>query len=57
MISGWWIKQNKCRLPALVDTNQQPRPNKRRQYSEALKRQMVAETQAPEFGVDRGATS
>ena len=31
----------------LVDTKQQPGPTKRRQYSEALKRQMVAETQAP----------
>ena len=31
----------------LVDTKQQPSPTKRRQYSEALKRQMVAETQAP----------
>ena len=31
----------------LVDTKQQPDPTKRRQYSEALKRQMVAETQAP----------
>ena len=31
----------------LVDTRQQPGATKRRQYSEALKRQMVAETQAP----------
>src|SRR5689334_9183547 len=31
----------------LVDTKQQPDPTKRREYSEALKRQMVAETQAP----------
>ena len=31
----------------LVDTKQQADPTKRRQYSEALKRQMVAETQAP----------
>jgi len=31
----------------LVDTKQQPGAPKRRQYSEALKRQMVAETQAP----------
>ena len=31
----------------LVDTKQEPSPTKRRQYSEALKRQMVAETQAP----------
>jgi transposase-like protein len=30
----------------LVDTKQQPATTKRRQYSEALKRQMVAETQA-----------
>jgi hypothetical protein len=30
-----------------VDTKQQPGAKKRRQYSEALKRQMVAETQAP----------
>ena len=32
---------------SLVDSKQQPGPTKRRQYSEALKRQMVAETQAP----------
>src|SRR6188472_1905596 len=31
----------------LVDTKQQPSAVKRRQYSEALKRQMVAETQVP----------
>ena len=31
----------------LVDTKQQPGPTKRREYSEALKRQMVAETQLP----------
>jgi transposase len=31
----------------LVDTKQQPSPTKRRKYPEALKRQMVAETQAP----------
>jgi transposase len=31
----------------LVDTKQQPGPTKRREYSEALKRQMVAETQTP----------
>jgi transposase len=31
----------------LVDTKQQPGATKRRQYSEALKRQMVAETLAP----------
>ena len=31
----------------LADTKQQPGPTKRRQYSEALKRQMVAETEAP----------
>src|SRR5262245_17574441 len=31
----------------VVDTKQQPSPTKRRQYSEALKHQMVAETQAP----------
>ena len=31
----------------LVDTKQRPVATKRRQYSEALKRQMVAETQAP----------
>ena len=31
----------------LVDTKQQPGPTKRRQYSEALKRQIVAETQEP----------
>jgi transposase len=30
----------------LVDTKRQPGATKRRQYSEALKRQMVAETQA-----------
>jgi len=32
----------------IVDTKQQPGATKRRQYSEALKRQMVAETLAPE---------
>jgi len=32
---------------SLVDTKQQPGTAKRRQYSEALKRQMVAETQVP----------
>jgi transposase len=31
----------------LVDTKQQPGLTKRRQYSEALKRPMVSETQAP----------
>jgi transposase len=31
----------------LVDTKRPPNATKRRQYSEALKRQMVAETQAP----------
>ena len=31
----------------LVDTKQQPGLTRRRQYSEALKRQMVSETQAP----------
>jgi transposase len=31
----------------LVDTKQEPGARKRRQYSEALKRQMVAETLAP----------
>ena len=31
----------------LVDTKQQPGATKRRQYSEASKRQMVAETRAP----------
>src|SRR5260370_7793948 len=31
----------------LVDAKQQPGLTKRRQYSEALKRQIVAETQAP----------
>ena len=31
----------------VVDTKQQPSATKRRQYSEALKRQMVTETQAP----------
>ena len=31
----------------LVDTKQQPGATKRRQYSEALKRRMVAETQVP----------
>jgi len=42
----------------LVDTKQQPSPARRRQYSEELKRQMAAETQAPGgVGVDRGATS
>jgi transposase len=47
MISGWRIKQNKCPLAGLVDTRQQPGATTRRQYSAALKRQMVAETQAP----------
>jgi hypothetical protein len=32
----------------LVDTKQQPGPTKRRPYSEALKRQMVAEMQRRE---------
>ena len=31
----------------VMDTKQQPGATKRRQYSEALKRQMVAETQVP----------
>jgi transposase len=31
----------------LLDTKQQPGPTKRREYSEALKRQMVAETLEP----------
>src|SRR5207245_6464371 len=31
----------------LMDTKQQPGPTKRRQYSEALKRQIVAETLEP----------
>ena len=31
----------------IVDTREQLGPTKRRQYSEALKRQMVAETQLP----------
>src|SRR6185312_16350698 len=31
----------------VVDTKQQPSATKRRQYSEALKRRMVAETQVP----------
>jgi transposase-like protein len=31
----------------LMDTKRQPGATKRRQYSEALKRQMVAETQVP----------
>ena len=31
----------------LVDTKRRAGPTKRRQYSDALKRQMVAETQAP----------
>jgi transposase len=35
----------------LVDTKQQPGPTKRREYSEALKRQMVAETLEPEASV------
>jgi transposase len=35
----------------LVDTKQQPGLTKRRQYSEALKRQMVAERQAPRASV------
>jgi len=47
MISGWRIKQNQVSTTGLVDTKKQPGATKRRQYSEALKRQMVAETQAP----------
>ena len=39
----------------LVDTKQQAGPTKRRQYSEALKRQMVAETQAPGASVSMNA--
>src|SRR5438132_8010754 len=35
----------------VMDTKQQPDPTKRRQYSEALKRQMVAETLAPGVSV------
>jgi hypothetical protein len=35
----------------LVDTKQQPGPTKRRQYSEALRRQIVAETLAPGVSV------
>ena len=42
MIGGWRNKQNKS-TSGVVDTKQP----KHRQYSEALKRQMVAETQAP----------
>ena len=38
----------------LVDTKQQPGETKRRQYSEALKRQLVAETQALGASVGRG---
>jgi transposase len=34
-------------INGLVDTKQQPGATQRRQYSEALKRQMVAETLAP----------
>jgi transposase len=34
-------------INGLVDTKQQPDATQRRQYSEALKRQMVAETLAP----------
>src|SRR5947208_7445129 len=44
IISGWRIKQKQVSTTGLVDTKQQPSPTKRRQYSEALKRQMVAET-------------
>jgi hypothetical protein len=47
MISGWQIKAKQVSTTGLVDTTQQPGPPKRRQYSEALKHQMVAETQAP----------
>src|SRR2546423_14021815 len=35
----------------IVDTKQQPGQTKRRQYSEALKRQMVAETEVPRASV------
>ena len=38
----------------LVDTKQQPGATKRRQYSEALKRRMVAETLAPGASVSIG---
>jgi hypothetical protein len=40
----------------VVDTKRQSGAMKRRQYSEALKRQMVAETGARCIGVNRGAT-
>jgi transposase len=38
---------NSFSVSLLVDTRQQPGATKRRQYPAALKRQMVAETQAP----------
>ena len=41
----------------IVDTKHQPSPTKRRQYSEALKRQMVAETQAPGASVSNRGTA
>ena len=40
-------KAEQVSTTSLVDTKQQPGPAKRRQYSESLKHQMVAETQAP----------
>src|ERR1700730_9057675 len=47
MISGWRIKQNQVSTTGLVDTKKQPGATKLRQDSEAVKRQMVAETRAP----------
>ena len=40
-------KADQVSTNCIVDTTQQPVATKRRQYSDALKRQMVAETQAP----------
>ena len=40
-------KSEQVSTSGLVDTKQQPGATKRRQYSEALKRQMVSETQVP----------
>ena len=47
MMRRWRIKQKPVSTSGLVDTKQQPGATKRRQYSEALKRQMVSETQVP----------
>ena len=47
MIGRMTAAANEVSTNGLVDTKQQAGPTKRRKYPEALKRQMVAETQAP----------